>query len=127
MNLFRRMSFNGILASNTPGNKNISHKNKHHVNALISLLNIAHKPHALSQFTLNLYNNKVYLFGGLSVGFNNDIWSYDIILRKWDKININKYDEPVPRYGHSSILLGNNIIIFGGETPKNYFKVPVKI
>ena len=124
MNLFRRMSFNGILASNTPGNKNISHKNKHHVNALISLLNIAHKPHALSQFTLNLIDNKVYLFGGLSTGYNNDVWCFDIIYKKWDKIKVvnNKYDEPVPRYGHSSIVIGNNLVIFGGEIPKNYFK-----
>jgi hypothetical protein len=56
MNLFRRMSFNGILSSNTSSNKN-----KHHVNSLISLLKIAHKPHALSQFTLNILDNKVYL------------------------------------------------------------------
>ena len=28
-----------------------------------------------------------------------------------------------PRYGHSSIIIGNNLVIFGGETPKNYFKV----
>ena len=73
MNLFRRMSFNGILASNTPSNTNISHKNKHQVNSLISLLKIAYKPHALSQFTLNIIDNKVYLFGGLSTGYNNDI------------------------------------------------------
>ena len=125
MNLFRRMSFNGILASNTPSNTNISHKNKHQVNSLISLLKIAYKPHALSQFTLNIIDNKVYLFGGLSTGYNNEIWCFDIIYKKWEKIKVinNKNDEPVPRYGHSSIVIGNNIVIFGGESPKNYFKV----
>ena len=125
MNLFRRMSFNGILSSNTSSNKNLSNKNKHHVNSLISLLKIAHKPHALSQFTLNILDNKVYLYGGLSAGYNNDIWRFDIILKQWEKIKSvnNKNDEPVPRYGHSSIIIGNNLVIFGGETPKNYFKV----
>ena len=80
MNLFRRISFNGILSSNTSSNKN-----KHHVNSLISLLKIAHKLHALSQFTLNILDNKVYLYGGLSAGYNNDIRRFDIILKKWEK------------------------------------------
>ena len=122
INLFRKMSFNGILTANTKKNEKKPISEKHQVNAIISLIKFAHKPNAISQFTLNIYNNKAYLFGGLSTGYNNKFWKYDIALRKWDKININKYDEPVPRYGHSSILLGNNIIIFGGETPKNYFK-----
>ena len=122
INLFRKMSFNGILTENKKKNEKKPISEKHQVNAIISLIKFAHKPNAISQFTLNIYNNKAYLFGGLSTGYNNKFWKYDIALRKWDKININKYDEPVPRYGHSSILLGNNIIIFGGETPKNYFK-----
>ena len=122
INLFRKMSFNGILTANIKKNEKKPISEKHQVNAIISLIKFAHKPNAISQFTLNIYNNKAYLFGGLSTGYNNKFWKYDIALRKWDKININKYDEPVPRYGHSSILLGNNIIIFGGETPKNYFK-----
>ena len=88
MNLFRRMSFNGILSSNTSSNKNISNKNKHHVNSLISLLKIAHKPHALSQFTLNILDNKVYLYGGLSEGYNNDIWRFDIILKNGKKLKV---------------------------------------
>ena len=127
INLFRKMSFNGILTANTKKNEKKPKSEKHQVNAIISFIKFANKPNAISQFTLNIYNNKAYLFGGLSSGYNNKFWKYDIALRKWDKININKYDEPVPRYGHSSILLGNNIVIFGGETPKNYFKATEEI
>ncbi len=127
INLFRKMSFNGILTANTKKNEKKPKSEKHQVNAIISFIKFANKPNAISQFTLNIYNNKAYLFGGLSSGYNNKFWKYDIALRKWDKININKYDEPVPRYGHSSIILGNNIIIFGGETPKNYFKATEEI
>ncbi len=57
------MSFNGILSSN----KNISNKNKHHVNSL------------------NILDNKVYLYGGLLAGYNNDIWRFDIILKTMGK------------------------------------------
>jgi hypothetical protein len=99
----------------------------HQVNALISLIKLAYRPNALSQFSINIYNNKLYLFGGLSVGFNNHLWKYDISLRKWNKIKFNNYEEPVPRYAHTSILINNNIIIFGGETPKNYFKFPEEL
>ena len=124
MNLFRRMSFNGILAANTINNQKKPKHEKHQVNALISIIKFANKPHSLSQFSINIYNNKLYLFGGLSIGYNNQLWVYDIIIKKWNMITINKYDEPLPRYGHSSVLIGNNIIIFGGETPKNEFKLP---
>ena len=124
INLFRRISYNGILTSNSLKNIKKSKKEMHQVNALISLIKLAYRPNALSQFSISIYNNKLYLFGGLSVGFNNHLWKYDILLRKWNKIKINNYEEPVPRYAHTSILINNNIIIFGGEIPKNYFKFP---
>ena len=127
INLFRRISYNGILTSNSLKNKKKSKKEMHQVNALISLIKLAYRPNALSQFSINIYNNKLYLFGGLSVGFNNHLWKYDISLRKWNKIKFNNYEEPVPRYAHTSILINNNIIIFGGETPKNYFKFPEEL
>ena len=127
INLFRRISYNGILTSNSLKNGKKSKKEIHHVNALISLIKLAYRPNALSQFSISIYNNKLYLFGGLSVGFNNQLWKYDISLRKWNKIQINIYEEPVPRYAHTSILINNNIIIFGGEVPKNYFKFPEEL
>ena len=49
-------------------------------------------------------------------------WYYFKKREKIKSVN-NKNDEPVPRYGHSSIIIGNNLVIFGGETLKNYFKV----
>ena len=124
MNLFRRMSFNGMLATNYSKNKSLTSNNKHQVNAIISFIKFAYKPRALGLFSVNVIDNKVYLYGGLSTSFNNDIWCYDIAFNKWEKIKCknSKNDEPVPRFGHSSIIINNNLIIFGGETPKNNLK-----
>ena len=46
MNLFRRMSFNGMLATNYSKNKSLTSNNKHQVNAIISFIKFAYKPRA---------------------------------------------------------------------------------
>ena len=125
---FKKLSFNGMLAVNNLDYKKIPKRITHQVNCIISYITPANKPYSRTDFTVNKYKNKIYLFGGLSSGYLNDIWEYDLILNKWNKITkIDKNNLPVPRYGHSSIILGKYIVIFGGSTPKLYHKEPEKI
>jgi hypothetical protein len=40
----------------------------------------------------------------------------------WKKIELSEDDAPCPRYGHTAVLYKKEIFIFGGLTPKEYFK-----
>ena len=125
MRVFKQFSFNGMLAVNNTELKKISKRIIHEVNALITYITPAYKPYSRSDFSINVYKNVAYLFGGLSSGYLNDIWEFDLLNYKWVKTPIKPDNEiPVPRYSHSTNVIGKNLVIYGGFTPKNYERQP---
>ena len=65
---------------------------------------------------------KEYIGYGLDSHENtlNDVWSIDLIERKWERVNITGYI-PEPRTGASAVFSKGNIYIFGGYSKPNYF------
>lgn len=91
-------------------------------------LDVKYKPNSRSLFSLNLIRDKLVIFGGINSCRLNDIWICDIENKfKWEKINIDEKNSPVPRNGHTSIVYKNEIYIYGGSTPVNYFHTPEEL
>ena len=65
--------------------------------------------------------NLLVLYGGRDDKRNpfNDIWMMDLERFVWLKVNIYDYI-PAERSEHSSCILGNKLIIFGGMNKNNY-------
>ena len=76
------------------------------------------KPNSRVDFSITKFGNKIYLFGGVSSKIYNELWTYNIDTNKWDKIIYDEKEEPIPRKGHTSVLIKNTIFIFGGESTK---------
>ena len=128
MNIFKKVSFNGMLAVNNIDMKKFSRKIIHEVNAIITYISPAFKPYSRTDFSINVYKNYAYLFGGLSSGYLNDIWEYDLLKNKWTKILFKKDNEiPIPRYNHTMNIVNKYLVIFGGFTPKNADKIPEQL
>ena len=77
------------------------------------------KPNSRVDFSITKFGNKIYLFGGVSSKIYNELWTYNIDTNKWDKIIYDEKEEPIPRKGHTSVIIKNTIFIFGGETTKD--------
>ena len=118
--IFKKLSFNGMLAVNENEIQKKKKKNIiHEVNIIISDIKLAYKPNSRMDFSLNKYENKVFLFGGLNSNYLNDIWEYNLLNNKWEKITFNKkidFNLPNPRFGHSSIIIDKYLVIYGGLT-----------
>ena len=118
--IFKKLSFNGMLAVNDNEIQKIKKKSIiHEVNALISYIKPAYKPNSRMDFSLNKYENKVYLFGGINSNYLNDIWEYNLLNNKWKKITFDKninFTLPNPRYEHSSVIINKYLVIYGGLT-----------
>ena len=91
---------------------------RHYLSLIITKQLNAYKPNSRVDFSISRFGNKIYLFGGLSSKIYNELWTYNIDTNKWNKIKIKDKDEPLPRKGHTSIIIKNTIFIYGGETPK---------
>ena len=128
MNVFKKVSFNGMLAVNNIDMKKFSRKIIHEVNAIITYILPAFKPYSRTDFSICIYKNYAYLFGGLSSGYLNDIWEYDLLKNKWTKIPFKEDNEiPVPRYNHTMNIMNKYLVIFGGFTPKNSERIPEQL
>jgi host cell factor len=64
-----------------------------------------------------------HFYEGQETGFKylNDTYVLDVNSSRWIKPKISGTPPP-PRYGHSSILAGSRIIIFGGKGSKTTFR-----
>lgn len=69
--------------------------------------------------TTNYYNGKFYVFGGRFNGYYNEI--YEIDLEKMDKKLLDVKLPPSKRYGHSSIIWKNQMIVFAGYDEDGMF------
>lgn len=70
-------------------------------------------PEAREGATMNIINNSIILFGGLSCRLNHTIYTHSLTTNYWNKILTSDIE---PRYGHSALTSGNNIIVFAGGT-----------
>eukprot|EP01080_Neovahlkampfia_damariscottae_P000727 gene727-8979_t len=79
-----------------------------------------------SGHTANYYNNRMYVFGGITEnGFPlNDLWEFNFSTSTWQKLStpFKSSKIPYPVYGHQSFLSSEySIIIFGGRDKNSYF------
>lgn len=65
--------------------------------------------------TANLVGGtKMYIFGGWNgKDYYNDLHILDLEIMAWSRPNVSG-PAPSPRQGHSSILIGNNLVVHGG-------------
>ena len=77
----------------------------------------------INQSQVTTSNKLLYIYGGInSEGhYLNDMWSFSISEYYWSKIEI-QGEIPSPRSGHSCLIQGNNLYIFGGKIA-NIFEV----
>ncbi len=74
-----------------------------------------------SSHTLNIINNKLYVFGGENeprIPINNNLLIYNILKKSWQIHETNIQSErhvPTARLGHASCSLGNLLYVFGGR------------
>ena len=115
----------GIVEEETNKKKEIDKMKKmnkierHYLSLNISKKMTAFKPSSRMDFSITKYGNKIYLYGGLSSLIYNELWIYNIDRNKWNKIVHNTKDIPLPRKGHTSVIIKNTLFIYGGETPKD--------
>jgi hypothetical protein len=84
---------------------------------------LKYKPKARAQFTLNITDDKIYLFGGLNSDKLCDFWICNIKDNyTWQPIYFNEDSEPAPRYGHTSVLYKKELYIYGGAMPNKNLK-----
>eukprot|EP01080_Neovahlkampfia_damariscottae_P008552 gene8552-375_t len=60
-----------------------------------------------------VYEKNLYVFGGKSNGYKNDLFKYSMEKNVWSIIT-SSGDIPSPRYGHSAVIYGKSMFIFGG-------------
>ncbi len=64
--------------------------------------------------TANLYNKKMYIFGGWNGRhYFNDVITFDLEKMAWNKLET-AGPSPMARQGHASCVVGHNLIIQGG-------------
>ncbi len=60
------------------------------------------------------------IYGGFEDGIRtNSIYRYYFKENKWEMVKILSEICPSPRAGHSSIMLGDKMVIFGGRDDEN--------
>jgi len=82
---------------------------------------VGRSPPARCHSTLVHCDGQLFLFGGVQSGSKtqhfNDLWQFDIRRKRW--ASLDPEDEPsipVARYGHSSVIYGDRMYVFGGYT-----------
>lgn len=78
------------------------------------------KPKSRAHASITFFDGKLYLFGGVNNSALNDFWVNDLngnlsfILDEYQWTMITSKEEPLPRYGHSSVVFKKEIYIYGG-------------
>lgn len=92
-----------------------------HQNSWSQMKTSGRKPPNLQEHTLVEYNEQLYLFGGQVSASNDDesFWRLDLVNNEWHslKLRSSKYGAylgPSNRRGHSAVIYGDSMYIFGG-------------
>jgi Rab9 effector protein with kelch motifs len=67
--------------------------------------------------TAVIYEGAMVIFGGFLPNGErtNDIFMYYFKENKWEKVSVLGLDLPRPRAGHSALVFGDSMVIFGGR------------
>lgn len=92
-----------------------------HQNSWIQIETTGYKPPSLQEHTLVEYNQQLYLFGG-QVGTSKSyqsFWRLDLVTNEWHSLDMKSskygaYLGPTNRRGHSAVIYGDSMFIFGG-------------
>lgn len=82
----------------------------------VKLSQTAQKPCPRSGHSATMHKNLMYVFGGKSDNSTklNDFWVFSLSSMNWQQILPIDDIVPEPRSGHTSQLIDNSIVIFGG-------------
>ena len=72
------------------------------------------KPCKRSGHSAVVYQDKMYIFGGVDDEINrlNDLWEFDLKKKTWKELKVE--NGPASRNSHSATLFLNYMIVFGG-------------
>ena len=84
----------------------------------LSAWGVGSLPLALDRMSVQFYNDRVYLAGGITTGNNVLGFSYSTIVRTNGTLGVwrQEADLPVPLWYQGSALVSNSIYLFGGAT-----------
>lgn len=80
---------------------------------------IQHKdflPQGSASHTAVVWRDSMYVIGGESFNRAEMIYVYDFNGNVWETPHMDSKNVPMPRYGHSSVLFGDKIYVYGGVT-----------
>lgn len=74
------------------------------------------KPPPLTNHSMLVYKNKLYVFGGVynNEKVLNDLWCYDPTINKWMQVPTTGRNPP-PTNEHSACVVGDRLFIYGGN------------
>lgn len=74
------------------------------------------KPPPLTNHSLSVYKNKIYVFGGVynNEKISNDLWCFDALISKWIQVTTTG-NIPPPINEHSSCIVDDKLFVYGGN------------
>ncbi|CBZ50606.1 hypothetical protein NCLIV_010741 [Neospora caninum Liverpool] len=85
-------------------------------------------PPARGGHTATLVDERLFVFGGHRYGgakegfvYYNDLYVLHLTKSQWLDLPRHRGTAPLPRYGHSAVLVGRRIIIFGGKGERGQY------
>lgn len=93
-----------------------------HQNTWLRLNTSGQRPPSLQEHTLVEYEQHLYLFGGQvsTPSVENSFWRLNLVTFEWQSLDLKSskkfgtYLGPTNRRGHSAVIFGNSMYIFGG-------------
>lgn len=74
-------------------------------------------PSKRASVSVGVHDQKMYVFGGQEDDNKklNDMWCYDLQTNAWSQVDQSGCEyKPTPRSGHSTVVYGDKMYIFGG-------------
>lgn len=74
------------------------------------------KPPPLTNHSLSVYKNKIYVFGGVynNEKISNDLWCFDALISKWIQVTTTG-NVPPPVNEHASCIVNDKLFVYGGN------------
>jgi hypothetical protein len=95
-----------------------------HISAVVSALSSSYlpktgtppPPQQFSSLAFDSKSNMLYIYGGVSIEDQSNIWKFDLEARKWSKLSNSSWMSPGPRTDSFITILeeSREILLFGG-------------
>ncbi len=74
-------------------------------------------PSPRDEHTALIYDSSMVVFGGFELSGErvNEIYRYHFRENKWEKVLVMGGDVPTARAGHSAVMAGDSMFVFGGK------------